>query len=835
MKPWFLLLALASPAAAQTPGDTVAATPRGRYDAGPVHRWLLSSGHRALWATPVPAEVLDLSTFAGGLTVTELGGGQQTRSLRFRGADGREYAFRSIDKDAARTLDPELRRSIAASVLQDQIGSLLPLSAMVIAPLLEAAEVLHAEPRLRVMPDDPRLGEFRTEFAGMLGWLEERPDEGPDETAGFAGSARVVGSDRLLERLEESHLQRIDDLAYLRARLIDILVGDWDRHPDQWRWAGFERGDTMLFQPIPRDRDWALARMDGLLVRMAAYAFPHYTGFDRDYPSVFRLTWSGRALDRRLLVATPRAAFESVAADLVARLDDRVIAGAVGRLPESYSVRIGAWLEEALRHRRDELPRMARDFYELLAGWVDVRATDERDVARVERLDDGSVRVTLRVGSASPYYDRTFDPDETHEVRVYLHGDDDLTEVTGEPGPIRVRVIGGGGDDTLRATAGGRIGFYDDRGSNVIEGPESLDTRTWDQPDDPASRTHMAPARDWGAYTVPLPYFSYDPDVGLFVGGGLIRWGYGFRHFPWRSRLSLSAGIGTATGRPRVEGVYDFSLQRPSLRGLLAARYSGADADRFYGFGNDTESDADDAFYLAYRQEIDGSAAVALRRPRFELSVGPFVRLLRPYDTAGTLVDSLAPYGAGDFGEAGIRARLVFDARDRLRAPTRGGRVELGARLVPALMDVEETFGGASAIAMGYLSAGGHFAPTLAARAGAETISGTAPWHEAAFIGGSETVRGFATHRFAGDASLWGNVELRATLLPIYILLPGHIGLFGATDAGRVYLDGESPDGWHTAVGGGVWLSFLNPANALSVAVMSGERTSVYVRAGFLF
>ena len=38
-------------------------------------------------------------------------------------------------------------------------------------PLLEAVGLKSAPPRLYVMPDDPALGEFRQEFAGMLGTL----------------------------------------------------------------------------------------------------------------------------------------------------------------------------------------------------------------------------------------------------------------------------------------------------------------------------------------------------------------------------------------------------------------------------------------------------------------------------------------------------------------------------------------------------------------------------------------------------------------------------------------------------------------------------------------
>lgn len=281
------------------PGDTVRVPPGRSYDAGMLHRLLLGDLHRTLWRTPVNIPVLDLDTFAGGLTPVERGGGQQTRSLRLRGRDGVTYTFRVIDKDASRTLDPELRRSIAAAVLQDQVGALLPLSALVIAPLLEAGGVLHVKPRLAVLPYDDRLGEFIDEFAGVPGFLEERPDEGSDGQPGFAGSRRVVGSPRLFERLEEDPMQRVDARAFLRARLLDIFVGDSDRHPDQWRWAAFDEEGVTVFQPVPRDRDYALAHIDGWLPRIAAYAFPNYVGFGRDYPSALSATWSGRALDRR--------------------------------------------------------------------------------------------------------------------------------------------------------------------------------------------------------------------------------------------------------------------------------------------------------------------------------------------------------------------------------------------------------------------------------------------------------------------------------------------------------------------------------------------------------
>jgi hypothetical protein len=183
-------------------GDNVLATP-GSYDAGFLRRWFLGSGYRDLWSVPVAAEVLDLDRFAGGLTPIGTGSGGQTHTLRFRGADGRSYSFRSIDKDASRSLDPLLRESLAAAIMQDRVSAMLPLGALVVGPLQEAGGVLYAPPELVLLPDHARLGEYREQFRLMLGWIEERPDEGEEGGTGFADSPRVVGSPRLLELLEE--------------------------------------------------------------------------------------------------------------------------------------------------------------------------------------------------------------------------------------------------------------------------------------------------------------------------------------------------------------------------------------------------------------------------------------------------------------------------------------------------------------------------------------------------------------------------------------------------------------------------------------------------------
>src|SRR3954468_495698 len=161
------------------------------------------------------------------------------------------------------------------------------------------------------MPDDPALGEFRGAFGGTLGLLEERVE------GGEVRADKVKGTLDLFVRLDTRPNEEVDARNYLRARLVDVFVGDWDRHIDQWRWARFEQDGKRVWRPIPRDRDQAFSRFGGIVPAIGEYYTKQLAGFGESYPAIDKLTFSGRFTDRRFLVWLDRAAWESETADLV--------------------------------------------------------------------------------------------------------------------------------------------------------------------------------------------------------------------------------------------------------------------------------------------------------------------------------------------------------------------------------------------------------------------------------------------------------------------------------------------------------------------------------------
>ena len=76
----------------------------------------------------------------------------------------------------------------------------------------------------------------------------------------------------------------------------------------------------------------------------------------------------------------------------------------------------------------------------------------------------------------------------------------------------------------------------------------------------------------------------------------------------------------------------------------------------------------------------------------------------------------------------------------------------------------------------------------------------------------------------------------RIRLARATIILPGDIGVLAIADVGRVFLDGQTSDKWHTAAGGGLWLSWLGGIGSFAISVVhSSERTTVYAGSGFSY
>ena len=394
---------------------------------------MYGNNYRKAWNTPVPLRVFDIDREKGGLKIIQRGGGGQTRSLRLEAQDGHQYVLRSVNKYPERNLPPPLASSLVVEVVSDQTSAAHPYGALVLAPLAEAVGVHHTNPEIVYVPDDPRLGEHQDFMGGAVALFEERPDDDWSHAAYFGHSEDIESTAKLLEELQEDNDNEVDAQAYLRARLLDVVVGDWDRHEDNWRWASFDKEKGRRFEPIPRDRDQVFYVNEGVLHWVASQDFilPTFQGFDETIRNVN--TWSGQSqdLDRLLLNRLSRSDWQATAQQMQQQLTDEVIREAIYQLPDTLVTLTGADIVRKLRRRRDDLPRYAEEYYVFLARQVNVVGSDKHELFQIERLPDHRTQITVekikkdgeRTGDVT--FQRTFLGSETQELRLFGLGGQD--------------------------------------------------------------------------------------------------------------------------------------------------------------------------------------------------------------------------------------------------------------------------------------------------------------------------------------------------------------------------------------------------------------------------
>ena len=830
--------------------DSVVVIPGEAFAADEPHAALFGNNYRELWTLPIKVPVLNLATFHGGLTPTKEGGGMQAKNLHFVAPDSTEFVFRQVRKTKT-ILGDEYRHTVIEDIVKDQGSASHPTGAIAVPGLATAAHVLHATPKLYFMPDDPRLGEFRKDFANVLGMVEESPNK-PKTGHTFAEASDLIDSKELLEAINKSAEDRVDARALLTARLLDMVMGDNDRHPDNWDWARFGKtGDLKIWEPVPTDRDKAFVSYEGSLLALARILLPALVQFRPHYPSGSALFANAGDFDRRLLAPLDKADWDSVATSLSQRLTDAVIDEAVRSMPREY-VGTSLGIAATLKARRNGLRAAAAKYYDELWKIADIHGTDADDQATITRSGDGTVDIVLQSGNTAPYLSRRFSPAETEEIRLYLHGGNDRATVRGDvPRSIPLRIIGGNGTNTFvdESTVGGHRNpthFYD-RGTvtdvkyarDTVDERRNFDNafnhsfnrRPWLE----AYGTTIPPIRDQGSTTVPYGALHSQRGLGIYPEVGVVHYRYDFRKEPYATAYGASAAYSFASQRWRVRGEYDKRLEESDMHFPVRGFISQLEVLHFRGFGNDVPESEDPFFDLSQRQWQIFPAIGRALNSESDISIGPIVRYTTTDSVANQLISQARPYGFSTFGQAGARLRLHFD--NRMHPDTLKPRfvVSLTGDAYPGIWDATKAYESLDAWAATYFTFPFFTKPVLALRGGGKKLWGPFPYFDAAFLGGSETIRTQEKQTFAGDASIYGTAELRVPIAKFPFLVPLDLGALGFMDAGRVYVDGESPGGWHSAAGAGLWAGYVNPGFNFNVEFTNDPDHRFITNFGFAF
>jgi len=803
------------------------------YDKG---NFGIGKGYRTEWGTEIEAPILLLDEFEGGLTPVQQGGGFQTTSLRLENPEGRQWVVRSIDKDVKKIIPPELRGTIIQSFLQDGIAVAHPYGALVIPGLAEAAKIYHANPKLVWLPKQKSLGDYNLGVADRLFLMEERPGGNMLGHPTYGGAKKSVSTPELVENLLKNDKHMVDQEYVLRARLLDLLIGDWDRHDDQWRWGIYEEENQpgkKIYRCIPRDRDQVFFKDDGILSYIASrpYFSPQLRKFDDEIDFLSGLAFNARHFDRHFVSQLNEDVFVSIAEDLQKSITDEVIEEAFSDWPKSIYEINGDKIIDKLKVRRGNLVNIAKDLYKYLSKEVTVVGTYGHNIFDVTALPNDQLDVKayhLDDEKKELIWSRIVSGKDCNELRLYGLKKDDVFNFYGdEKSSIIVRLVGGSGDDVVNNESDFKVIAYDRKDGMDLKGKE-VKSKLKDQ-----KGINRFNRKDWKLNrSLHFPMIGFYTDEGIGINYNVWWQQNGFRKDPYKSNHMLSVGYFSSNNAfvGNYAGHWPTAFA-PTWGLRLNAKATGPTFTQFfYGLGNEYIK-FDELF--PNEEEAGGTSFHIVRGTHFDinpniekdlgnnriLNINPSVEYynlddgLNNEDESRFIFFDEANRTDADFESklySGLGIHYISDRVNSPMLPTRGYIFTLGADYKQSLSDSQYSNLTFSSNIKAYIP----FSPThkvvLATSIGGAYTLGDYEFFHANYLSSQSQLRGYKTNRFGGDGIVYHATDLRVKLLQGNGSFKAGVGLFGSFDYGRAFLDGENINDWHTSYGGGVYLTPLD-------------------------
>lgn len=466
----FIFLFIFTAAIAQ---DSVSVAPGPHIKDGPIRKLLLGKNYRKVWKTPVKARVLDLTALQ--LKPYESGGRLESKSLKMFGPNNRTYVARSVKKDLSKILPERYRKGMAGDLLRDHASANEPYAALVIQSLAKEIGIYHSTPQLYVLPNDESLGEFREEYGGMLVLLEERPSKHWQGDPLYGSAVDIIETEELIKKRFAKNEFSFDERMYLKSRLLDILVGDWSRHDEQYKWAICKTEDGLIARPIPRDRDHALYKHRGVLNKVSGVFFPYPTDFGPRITHIRNLNAMAANMDKLILPAITKEEWMRITKEFLKEISNEDIDEALTCLPQESAAIDGAKLSANLKKRLIDMPLASLKFYQLINEEPFIPSTNKKDEIKVISSKD-SVKVLITTKNKdrkkTQWFERTFYYPDTKQITIAALDEEDHIELTGESeSKVEIKLYSGTGADKIENKTGeetDNVKAYDTRPRTIL-------------------------------------------------------------------------------------------------------------------------------------------------------------------------------------------------------------------------------------------------------------------------------------------------------------------------------------------------------------------------------
>jgi len=835
----------------------------GEVDKSGFYKFLWGERFAKDYATTIKAKTVNLDTIFGGVVPVRKGGGTQSKSLRLEDRQGRQYVMRALRKQSTQFLQADIfQNDYIGNALDDDFTTDLlsygftgahPYAPFVIGDLADAVGVYHTNPEIYYVPKQNALGEYNLDFGDELYMIEEHTSEGHNDKASFGYQNNLISTIELMQELDKDEDIILDEAAYIRARLFDMLIGDWDRHQDQWRWIEFEEDGKTIYRPMPRDRDQAFSKMsDGFMVSAAVALIPNVRlvrSYNEDLKDVKGKNMKPYQLDVTLINEAEKEVWDEQVRHIQDHITDAVIEKAFNNIPEELQNENIEEIKRLLKARRQNLQQISDRYYKVVNRIEVIKGTNKDDWFDVERLPNGETAVTayrIKGGEkADVFHQRTYKKEEVREIWIYALDDDDYFHVFGDGEDlIKIRLIGGLNHDTFDVKNSKRLKAYDFKSKANTFVQNNINKKLTD---DYETNVYNYKKLINNTNQI-LPNLGFNPDDGIKVGVNDTYTTYKFERNPFTTKHSFSASYFAATNAFDFYYGGEFANVIGETNLKLELQYNNPNfAVNFFGFGNSTPNpEAEDGDGLDVDFDYN---RVRLGTFRIEPSLvwrgrtgsmfqaGVFYESNTIERTEGRFISTL-PADDDIFNNQnflGAKASFNYNNRDDQAFPTLGMLFNLEAGVLQNI-DTSKGYGYISP-ELGYalkLIPSGKLVLSSKVRSHIN-LGDNFEFYQAAVLGDRTGLRGYRRERFSGKQAFAHSTDVRLNFKKGQSFSPFTFGMYGGFDYGRVWIDDDfvmnsemnNKNRLNTSYGGGFFVVAYN--------LLSANISTFYSDDGFRF
>lgn len=653
-------------------------------------------------------------------------------------------------------------------------------------------------------------------------------------------SKNTISTQQVVGYLHEHSKYKIDQKAYVRSRILDMLIGNSLDVNQSYSWILSEK-DKNEYVPYTVDRGFSFIKKDGLL-----FGFLLKSLGIKELNNYYSKRIKSEKINAHNLVydlILAREITESVwleQADFIkTQLTKNAIDEVFSQLPSEYHTAVEhTELRQMLLYRISNIDVLVKDYYGILQKIVVISGTAQDDVFKIKQ-DQNKVSITLiNSHSQEIVLENHYSSEKTKEIWLYgLGGIDTFSVSASAKNNIVVRIINNDNfndydleqamDNVKIYTPESALVTKDEVGQAVLYKTDNPDILEYSQN---RPKKHTLDFQ---------PGLLFDTDLSVRFGGKLTYTRYAFKNVPFSARHELS-------WNHYYSLLYSGTFPTLSSKTAYTADVwmtSSNHFQNFFGFGNESQN-YESSFGRDYNR-------VLLQKTGFDVGIlFHFSENKRAIIKAGVErynITDQQKFDRQDIfqqGELQNKNNVFMNIKGNYRILSKHNTAskfnylfEPEVGLMLNFRDMNRNVPYLSGVLSLYYHPDYNRKYTIVSVVRAKALfNETYEFYQAAVMGGETGLRGFRNERFSGQQYFVHSNDFRIDIGRLSNkVMPLNLETFVGIDYGRVWYAHENSQKWHTSFGGGLSFKLINKFNTNISYFTSSERPRITLSLGYFF